>query len=66
MNLNPNQPDPGMPDETIDASLLDAALAEPTPAELEAKILALTDPSMVSLLDAALAPERWRKHPHKR
>lgn len=57
MNLNPNQPDPGMPDETIDASLLDAALAEPTPAELEAKILALTDPSMVSLLDAALAPE---------
>lgn len=53
MNLNPNQPE-----ETIDASLLDEALAQATPAELEAKILALTDPPMLSLLEEALAPEQ--------
>ncbi|MBX2851044.1 MAG: hypothetical protein KTR15_04775 [Phycisphaeraceae bacterium] len=52
MNLNPNQPD-----ETIDEALLDEALSEATPAELEAKILALTDPAMLSLLDEAMAPE---------
>lgn len=52
MNLNPNQPD-----ETIDETLLDEALAEATPEELEAKILALTDPEMLSLLDEAMAPE---------
>ena len=55
MNLNPNQPE--LPDELIDESLLNEALAEPTPAELEAKILELTDPPMLSLLDEALAPE---------
>lgn len=55
MNLNPNQPDPT--NEPIDETLLDEALAEPTPAELEAKILELTDPQMLSLLDEALAPE---------
>lgn len=53
MNLNPNQPE-----ETIDESLLDEALAQATPAELEAKILALTDPPMLSLLEEALAPEQ--------
>ncbi|MEM6260378.1 MAG: hypothetical protein AAGI37_19045 [Planctomycetota bacterium] len=52
MNLNPNQPD-----ETIDDALLDEALSEATPAELESKILALTDPAMLSLLDEAMAPE---------
>ena len=58
MNLNPNQPDdtaPGTPG--IDQALLDEALAEATPDELEAKILALTDPAMLSLLDEAMAPE---------
>lgn len=57
MNLNPNNPTPGTDDETIDESLLNEALAEATPEELEAKILALTDPPMMSLLDEALAPE---------
>lgn len=52
MNLNPNQPD-----ETIDEALLDEALSEETPEELEAKILALTDPQMLSLLNEAMAPE---------
>ncbi len=52
MNLNPDQPD-----DTIDETLLDEALREPTPAELEAKILELTDPQMLSLLDEALAPD---------
>lgn len=52
MNRNPNPSD-----EVIDDALLNEALAEPTPAELEAKILALTDPAMLSLLDEALAPE---------
>ena len=52
MNLNPNQPD-----ETIDETLLDEALSEATPEELEAKILALTDPQMLGLLDEAMAPE---------
>ncbi|MEM9348316.1 MAG: hypothetical protein AAGB26_17040 [Planctomycetota bacterium] len=50
MNLN-------QPDETIDDALLDEALSEATPAELESKILALTDPAMLSLLDEAMAPE---------
>ncbi|MEO0477530.1 MAG: hypothetical protein AAF085_16425 [Planctomycetota bacterium] len=52
MNLNPDQPD-----DTIDESLLNEALGEATPEELEAKILALTDPAMLSLLDEAMAPE---------
>lgn len=53
MNLNPNQPD-----ETIDQALLEEALSEPMPAELQAKILELTDPHMLSLLDEVLAPEQ--------
>ena len=54
MNLNPEEnPTPG-----IDEALLDEALAQPTPAELEAKILELTDPQMLSLLDEALAPDQ--------
>lgn len=60
MNPNPNQPDPANPPDdvdAIDASLLNEALAEPTPAQLEAKIIALTDPQMLSLLDEAMAPE---------
>jgi hypothetical protein len=57
MNLNPNNPTPGRSDDTIDDALLDEALAEATPEELEAKILALTDPAMLSLLDEAMAPE---------
>ena len=57
MNLNPNQPDLPQDADPIDEALLDEALAEPTPAELEAKILELTDPQMLSLLDEALAPE---------
>lgn len=57
MNLNPNNPTPGTNGETIDESLLDEALAEATPEELEAKIIALTNPPMLSLLDEALAPE---------
>lgn len=56
MNIKPNNPTPGS-GETIDESLLNEALAEATPEALEAKILALTDPSMLSLLDEALAPE---------
>lgn len=55
MNVNPNQPDPETPE--IDEALLDEALAQATPEELEAKILALTDPTMLSLLDEAMAPE---------
>jgi len=55
MNLNPDQDAPTLPE--IDQSLLDAAFAEATPDELEAKILALTDPQMISLLDEAMAPE---------
>lgn len=56
MNLNPNNPTPDN-DEPIDQALLDQALAQGTPAELEAKILSLTDPQMLSLLDEALSPE---------
>lgn len=60
MNLNPNQPDPANPPDdanAIDATLLNEALAEPTPAQLEAKIIALTDPQLLSLLDEAMAPD---------
>ncbi len=57
MNLNPNQTDLPQDAGPIDEALLDEALSEPTPAELEAKILELTDPQMLSLLDEALAPE---------
>lgn len=57
MNLNPNNPTPENNDAAIDEALLDEALAEATPAELEAKILSLTDPQMLLLLDEALAPE---------
>lgn len=59
MNLDPNNPTPapGRSEQAIDESLLNEALAEPTPAELEAKIIELTDPAMLSLLDEALAPE---------
>lgn len=63
MNLIPEQPDPhdepidGSADTVIDEELLNAALAEPAPAGLDAKILELTDPHMLSLLDEALAPE---------
>lgn len=57
MNFNPNQPDLPQDAGPIDDALLDDALAEPTPAELEAKILDLTDPQMLSLLDEAMAPE---------
>ncbi|MFK7790520.1 MAG: hypothetical protein AB8C95_13635 [Phycisphaeraceae bacterium] len=57
MNLNPNQPDLPEDISPIDESLLNEALAEPTPVELEAKILELTDPQMLSLLDEAMAPE---------
>lgn len=56
MNLNPNSLTPDN-DKAIDEALLDEALAQGTPAELEAKILSLTDPKMLSLLDEALAPE---------
>lgn len=52
MTTNPNQPD-----DTIDDALLDEALAQATPAQLEAKILELTDPTMLSLLDEVLAPQ---------
>ena len=55
MNFKPDQDDQATP--AIDEALLDEALAEETPAELEAKILALTDPQMLSLLDEAMAPE---------
>lgn len=49
-------------DDSIDAQL-DALLAEEgadaqiAPEELEAKVLALTDPQMLALLDEAMAPE---------
>ena len=46
----------------IDPTLLDEALAEPTSAELEAKIVALTDPQMLSLLDEAMSPEPADNH----
>ena len=53
MNFNPeDNPTPGINDD-----LLDEALAHETPEELEAKILALTDPKMLSLLNEAMAPE---------
>lgn len=53
MNFNPeDNPTPG-----INEDLLDEALAHETPEELEAKILALTDPKMLSLLNEAMAPE---------
>lgn len=42
----------------LDESLLDEALQpEPTPADLRDKILALTDPEMLTLLDEALRPD---------
>eukprot|EP00752_Nemacystus_decipiens_P014520 g12929.t1 len=46
--------------ETLDQPLgtVLAPLSEQTPAELEAKILELTDPQMLSLLDEALMPEQ--------
>lgn len=57
MNPSPNPSEPADPLDPRDEALLEEALAEPTPAELDAKILALTDPQTVSLLDEALAPE---------
>jgi hypothetical protein len=57
MNLKPQDNPTPDPDVSIDEALLDEALAEPTPEALEAKILALTDPHTLSLLDEALAPE---------
>ena len=57
MNFKPNQDDHATPADGIDESLLDQALAEQAPDELEAKILALTDPQMLALLDEAMAPE---------
>lgn len=61
MSLKPQQPDQPF-DDAIDSALapelLDEALqAQETPADLEAKVLALTDPALLSLLDEALAPQ---------
>lgn len=56
MKPNPEHTDPF--DAELQALLAeDAADARQAPAELEAKVLALTDPHLVSLLDEALAPE---------
>lgn len=63
---NPAQPDPSITPEIndeLDAELLallaeDAQQTRISPQALEAKILALTDPQMLSLLDEALAPEQ--------
>lgn len=68
---NTNSPAPGTNEQAIeqaidealideallDDALLDEALGQATPADLEAKILSLTDPQMLWLLDEALAPE---------
>ena len=46
-------------DAELDALLADEAIASrQTPEQLEAKVLALTDPRLLSLLDEALAPEQ--------
>ena len=56
MNTSPNQPAPQ--DDELDPRLLDEALgAGASPEDLEAKVLALTDPRLNALLDEALAPE---------
>ncbi len=59
MNHDPtNPPVPDPIDEQLDALLAEeAARAQQTPSELEAKVLALTEPAFLSLLDEALAPE---------
>jgi len=60
MNLKPNQPDPASEPNAadFDEALLNEALRSgPTPQDLEAKVLSLTDPRLLSLLDEALAPE---------
>ena len=57
MSNDPNNPTDPI-DEQLDALLAEeAARAQQTPSELEAKVLALTEPSLLSLLDEALAPE---------
>jgi hypothetical protein len=61
MNFTPeDNPTPG-----IDEALLDEALREETPEELEQKILALTDPQMLSLLDEAMAAEASDQLPQR-
>ena len=41
----------------IDALLAEEAKAQPVPAELEDKVIALTDPQLLALMDEALAPD---------
>lgn len=53
------QPDrPNDPElDAIEALLEEEAACNPTPTDLESKVLALTDPRLLSLLDEALAPQ---------
>ena len=53
----PINDEPQPEDIGLDPAMLAQALAEPTPDDLEQRVLALTDPQTLSLLDEALAPE---------
>lgn len=59
MNLNPTQPDPThLPEDPAMAELVgDALAADASPADLESRVLALTDPSLNALLDEVLGAE---------
>ena len=58
MNLQPTTPQPGeTPDADLDALLDEALAVGDVPADLQDRVLALTDPAFNAQLDQALAPQ---------